>query len=136
LAQQVRLKLSAGDFESAEAMVDEAQRAKGNNDETIEGLSWLARGAMKEYDVVEKYAVATHNLVLQATRKTTLKKSLRLEAALGAWIEVQAQADATQGRREQALSLLREELKRWQGTGLEPRLWKNLKGYKSAIDFC
>jgi thiol-disulfide isomerase/thioredoxin len=128
LAQQVRLKLSAGDFESAEAMVDEAQRAKGNNDETIEGVSWLARGAlyMKEYEVAEKYAADTRNLVLQATRKTTLKKSPRLEAALGASIEVQAQADAAQGRREQALSLLREELKRWQGTGLEPRLWKNL----------
>ena len=128
LIQEVRLKLSAGDFDSAEAMVDEARRAKGNTDENIEGLSWLARGAlyMKEYDVAQKYATETRSLVMEARKKTPLEKSPRLQAALGASIEVQAQADAAQGRREQALKLLREELKRWQGSALESRLWKNL----------
>ena len=41
LAQQVRLKLSAGDFESAEAMVDEAQRAKGITMKRLKGSRGL-----------------------------------------------------------------------------------------------
>jgi thiol-disulfide isomerase/thioredoxin len=128
LAQQVRLKLSAGDFDSAEAMVDEFQKAKGNTDEAIEGLSWLARGAlyMKDYDVAKKYATQTRALTLEALKKTTLEKSHRLEGALGASIEVQSQAEAAQGHRQQAVKFLTEELKRWQGSGLEPRLYKNL----------
>ena len=128
LNQQVRLKLSAGDFDSAEAMVDEARRAKGDTGEAIEGLSWLARGAlyMKEYEVAEKYATETRSLALEALKKTTLAKSQHLEAALGASIEVQSQAEAAQGHREQAVKFLHEELKRWEGTALETRLWKNL----------
>ena len=128
LNQQVRLKLSAGDFDSAEAMVDEARRAKGDTGEVIEGLSWLARGAlyMKEYDVAEKYATETRSLALEALKKTTLAKSQHLEAALGASIEVQSQAEAAQGHREQAVKFLHEELKRWEGTALETRLRKNL----------
>ena len=127
LVQEVRLKLSAGDFDSAEAMVDEDRRAKGNTDQAIEGLSWLARGAlyMKDYDVAEKYAKETRSLVNEALKKTPLEKS-KLEAALGASIEVEAQAEAAQGHREQALKLLGEELKRWEGTGVESRLYKNL----------
>jgi thiol-disulfide isomerase/thioredoxin len=128
LVQEVRLKLSAGDFDSAEAMVDEDRRAKGDTDEAIEGLSWLARGAlyMKDYEVAEKYAAQTRNLVNEGLKKTPLEKSRKLEAALGASIEVQAQAEAALGHREEALKLLREELKRWEGTGIESRLYKNL----------
>jgi thiol-disulfide isomerase/thioredoxin len=128
LIQQVRLKLSAGDFDSAEAMVDEARHAKGDTDEVVEGLSWLARGAlyMKDYDVAQKYATETRTLVMEALKRTPLAKSRPLEAALGASIEVQSQAEAAQGHREKAVQFLREELIRWQTTALETRLWKNL----------
>ncbi|HVW84471.1 MAG TPA: redoxin domain-containing protein, partial [Bryobacteraceae bacterium] len=50
----------------------------------------------------------------------------RLANALGASIEVQAQAAVAQKRRDEAVLFLREELKRWHDTSIRPRIQKNL----------
>jgi thiol-disulfide isomerase/thioredoxin len=49
-----------------------------------------------------------------------------LQSALGAAIEVEAQAAAAQGRRPDALRLLETEAKQWSGTRLELRIRKNI----------
>jgi thiol-disulfide isomerase/thioredoxin len=45
---------------------------------------------------------------------------------LGASIEVEAQALAAQNRRDEAVLLLDDELKKWQGTSIRDRVQKNL----------
>lgn len=46
LARGVRSKISAGDFLSAEAMVEDYARGAGKDAEYLAGLAWLSRGAL------------------------------------------------------------------------------------------
>jgi thiol-disulfide isomerase/thioredoxin len=96
--------------------------------EYLEALSWVGRAALgsKDYAAAEQNAEEVRKLSLEQLTHRKLDAEPSLPAALGASIEVQADVAAAQGRRDEAVSFLRAEAKRWTGTSLTARIQKNL----------
>lgn len=100
-ARTERLKLSAGDFYSAESILEVHRLEKGEDAEYKEGLAWVARGAalLGDWD-----AAAIHAAKLR-------KVSEPYSSGHGAAIEVEAQILEARGRKKDALRLLENEQK-------------------------
>jgi thiol-disulfide isomerase/thioredoxin len=113
---------------AAEKIVTEYRAQHGVTPEYVEAYSWLGRKALasRDYASASRYAAETHKLVLAELKKRPLDADAHLPIALGAAIEVQAQAAAARGERDQAVTFLREELKRYGNTSIRMRLQKNL----------
>ena len=79
---------------------------------SIEAFSWLARDLVsrKRYDEAMTYASRTYGIVEEQLKRRKLDDEPRLPIALGAAIEVQAQALAGQGRRSEAIMHLQREI--------------------------
>lgn len=125
---EIRSKISAGDFLSAEALADDALRANGPNSEYADALSWLARGAltMNRPDDAARYLDQSKKAVAELSKMRSVEDDPYLAAAVGANIEVEARLLALRGQRDQAIQLLRAELPRWKTYGLQARIQKNL----------
>jgi thiol-disulfide isomerase/thioredoxin len=115
--------LSAG-----EAILKEYRATRGTTSEALEALSWLGRAALagKQLDKAFQYASETHELASAALKQTRLDDDVRLETALGAAIEVQAQVRAERGQRSDAVYFLGRELEKYRGTPLHRRIQKNV----------
>jgi thiol-disulfide isomerase/thioredoxin len=102
--------------------------SKGVTPEYIEALSWLGRAefAQKNYTAAQQNAEEVRRLCLDQLTHRKLDAEASLPTALGASIEVQAEVAAAQGRRDEAVTFLRAELKHWTGTSIQPRIQKNL----------
>ena len=120
--------LQQGDLASASAMVSQYRRLNGDTPESLEALSWLARGellagqpdqAIKDAKEIEQISQAS-----LATRKLDAEPHLPL--ALGAAYEVEASALSKQNENAEALRLLRSALQKWKDTSLADRLQKNI----------
>jgi thiol-disulfide isomerase/thioredoxin len=118
----------SGDVATAQRFLDAYKKAAGVTPEYIEALSWIGRAQLMHhnYGEAEKNAGEVRNLALQQLTHRPLDAEPHLPTALGASIEVQAQADASEGRRDQAVVFLRDELKHWQTTSIGARIQKNL----------
>jgi cytochrome c biogenesis protein CcmG/thiol:disulfide interchange protein DsbE len=97
-----RLKLSAGDYYSAESILEVHRLEKGEDADYKDGLAWVARGAalLGEWD-----AAATH-----AAKLRTISEPASY--GLGTAIEVEAQILEARGRKKDALRLLEAELQK------------------------
>jgi thiol-disulfide isomerase/thioredoxin len=128
LLGDVRASIDAGNFGRAEAYIQAYRAQNGVTPELIEALSWIARGrlARKEYDLAEQYARQTYDLATKQLRGRSLDEDRSLPIALGAAIEVQAQAMAAQGERAQAVKYLRGELSKFASTSIRTRIQKNI----------
>jgi thiol-disulfide isomerase/thioredoxin len=117
-----------GDFNSARQQLNLYRKARGATAEYIEALSWLGRGelAAKQYGAADENAAEVRRLCLDQIMHRKLDADSSLPIALGASIEVHAQVAALQGRRDDAIVFLREEVQRWRGTSILPRIEKNL----------
>ena len=105
------------------------RKASGANPAYIEALSWLGRGALnaRNYAEAESNAEEVRKLCLDQLGRRKLDAEPALPMALSASIEIQAQAAAEQGRRDQAVTFLRGELKRWyRATSIRAHIQKNL----------
>lgn len=124
----VRDAIAANDFAKAEKLALDEMAANGKTPIAIEAFSWLGRGAVaaKRYDEAMTYAARTYEIVEDQLKTRKLDDEARLPIALGAAIEVQAQALAGQGQRSNALILLRREIERYKDTSILMRLNKNL----------
>ncbi len=124
----VRTALASGNLALAQAEVQSYRARYGATLESIDALSWLARGALnaRQFDQAEAYASETRKLVLDALKKRPLDVEPRLPHALGAAIEVQAETMAAQGRRAEAVTFLKGELATWRGTSIRTRIQKNI----------
>jgi thiol-disulfide isomerase/thioredoxin len=120
LARAVRMKISAGDLLSAEALVEDHGRGVGKDAEYLGGLGWLARGAL---------------LVGAEDRALALAKELRAQVAapaddtltaLGAAIEVEARIAAHRQGKDAAVRFLEEQRKLSADPAFQSRLWKNV----------
>jgi thiol-disulfide isomerase/thioredoxin len=102
--------------------------ANGTTSEALEALSWLGRAALagNQLDKASAFAEETYTLATAALKSGSLAEDRRLETALGAAIEVQAQVGAERGQRSEAVSFLRRELERYKNTPLQRRIQKNL----------
>jgi thiol-disulfide isomerase/thioredoxin len=128
LAVLVQASLASGNAAFAKQALTQYRNARGTTPEYIEAFSWLGRAdlAAKDYAGAEQNAAEVRDLCLDQLKRRKLDAEPSLPTALGASIEVQAQAAAAQGRRDQAVAFLRAEAKRWMATSLRPRIQKNL----------
>ncbi len=116
------------DLSGGEAVLKEYRAAHGTTSEALEALSWLGRAALagNQLDKASAYAAETYALSVAALKETRIEDDAHLETALGAAIEVQAQARAGRGQRSDAVYFLRRELEIYQGTPLFRRIQKNI----------
>jgi len=128
LIGDVRNRLAANDFSSAEAELRHYRDQRGVTPEYLEAQSWMAREAagMKRWTQATGYASQTRKLCEQQLTKRKFDAEPQLPLALGAAYEVLAKAMAEQGQKAQAVGLLRSALVRYGGTSIGPRLQKNL----------
>lgn len=128
LVQGARAAAMKGDLAAAEQLVAADRAARGVTPENLEAFSWLGRGALaaRLYDRADEYAQRTYDLVAAELKRRPIDQEPRLPIALGAAIEVMAQAAAAQGRRTEAVAFLRAELARYANTSVETRIQKNV----------
>jgi len=128
--QSMRNKLSAGDFLSAEDILEMHRAQHGEDDKYLLGLSWLARGALLTGDTARARVLAA-DVRARCTKRMAggveLAKVPDAELALGAAIEVEAQWIARARGAKAAAEMLRAELARWPGPpAFRSRLHKRL----------
>jgi thiol-disulfide isomerase/thioredoxin len=128
LVNDVRGLIARHDFAAAERAARTYQAQAGATSELAAALSWLARGALdaKRFDQAESYASETRTLALELLGTRQLDGDRWLPTALGASIEVHAQALAARGERLEAISFLREQLALFGATSLDERIRKNM----------
>jgi len=127
IAADVRAASASRNFALAEREIQSYRATVGVTPEMLEALSWLARATLddKQYDRADAYATETRQLSLDLLKRTG-KGDAPLATALGAAIEVHAQALAARSRRAEAIAFLKTERDTWAGTPLAPRIQKNL----------
>jgi thiol-disulfide isomerase/thioredoxin len=128
LVREVRSLVSRQEFEAARRVLEGARGAGAPQPEWLEAYSWLARGLLgaKRYDEAEREAVQVYEMALRLLRSRKLDDDRALPTAVGAAIEVRAQALDARGQKSEAVALLEEELARWKDTSIVTRLRKNL----------
>ena len=128
IVDDVRLQLAQNNFSSAESELESYKAQRGVTPEYLEGLSWMGRAAlgMRQYSQAEGYARQVQSLAIQQLAHRPLDSEQHLPMALGAAIEVQAQALAGRGQKAQGIALLRRALVMYGNTSIAPRLHKNL----------
>ena len=107
----VRMKISAGDLPSAESVLAVHRADKGEDGEYLLGLAWLARGGALTGDwaAASRHAKAARALaVSRLGTPPDWENATGAQYALGTAIEVEAQALAAEGKKEQALRFLDE----------------------------
>src|ERR1035438_7041671 len=128
LIDDVRVSVSQHDFAAADRQVHSYLSTRGLTPELATAESWIARGYLDSRDVPKADAAATQ------TRKLcdTLLKSRKLDSepllpiALGASIEVHAQALTAQGARSEAIAFLQTEAAKFAQTSIIERIRKNI----------
>jgi thiol-disulfide isomerase/thioredoxin len=117
-----------GDFATAQKELDQYKAVKGQTPEYMEAWSWIGRGhlAQKQYDAATASAEAVRKVALAQLAHRKVDDDKNFPIALGATIEVEAQAAAAQGRRDEAVAFLKGEIKRWGDTSMHARIQKNL----------
>lgn len=128
LVREVRGAVAREEFDAARRALEKARGTGPVSPQWLEAYSWLARGYLnaKRYDEAEREAAQTRAMALELLKTRKLDDERSLPIALGASIEVQAQALNARGQKSEAVAFLEEELRRWQGTSIITRLRKNL----------
>jgi thiol-disulfide isomerase/thioredoxin len=115
-----------GHAADANRLLQVYRSSQGVTPEYIEALSWIGRVALGngQTAAAEANAAEVRKLCEAQLAHRKLDAEPHLAIALGASIEVQAQALGKEGRRDEAVLLLRDELKHWQGTSIVTRIQK------------
>lgn len=124
----VRSSLDRGSLPEAEAKLKQYRDLRGITPEYLEAYSWLARNALsqKHYQAAIKFADETYEMAEAQLKKRQLDAETRLPTALGAAIEVKAQAMAGQGGSGNAVEYLKSELAQYSSTSIATRIQKNI----------
>jgi thiol-disulfide isomerase/thioredoxin len=124
----VRAATSQGNLALGDSVIKRYRGERGVTPEMLEALSWMGRGALKlkQLDKADAYARETEGLVAVVLKQQPLDSDPHLAIALGAAIEVEAQVLAEQGRRGDAVALLRKQLAAYRGTSIRTRIQKNI----------
>jgi thiol-disulfide isomerase/thioredoxin len=128
MVDTVRGYLAQHNFDAAERQVREYRTHAGVTPELAEAVSWIARGELdaKNYTRADAYAADTRKLSETLLQKRKLDAEPVLPIALGASIEVHAQALSAQGARSEAVAFLRDQAKLFAGTSIVERIRKNV----------
>lgn len=127
--RMIRYKISAGDLPSAESILEVHRAEKGEDNDYLMGLAWVARGAALTGDWK---AASSHAAAGRALAESKLKlpedyeKNREAVYLLGTAIEVKAQALARTGKKAQAIRYLEESSRAQEKApfNLRARIWK------------
>jgi thiol-disulfide isomerase/thioredoxin len=128
IVEDVRVSLAQNNFTAAESQLGAYKSRLGVTPEYLEALSWMGRAAlgMQQYSQAEGCAKQTRTSAAALLKTRSLDAEPHLPIALGAALEVQAQALAARGQKAQGVALLRSALQTYGSTSIAPRLHKNL----------
>ena len=128
LVSEVRAAIAAHDQARAEALVASRRAERGDTPETIEAMSWLARGAQAEGQLerADRLAAETQRLAVAALGKRGVDEDAHLATAIGAAIEVQGFVGVARGQRSEAIAFMQRELDTYRGTTIHKRIQKNI----------
>lgn len=128
IVREVRRALGRGNAAGAAKIVEEYRQANGVTPHAAEAVSWLGRGALadKRYEEATRYAQEARSMVEELLKERALAGDRSLRTALGASIEVRAQAQAAQGALSEAIAFLQSEFERWDVPELRIRTRKNM----------
>jgi len=128
IVEDVRTALAQSNFGAADSELNAYRNRNGVTPEYVEAYSWMGRAALDahQYDQATAYAKQTKNLALEQLKQRPLDAEPRLPIALGAAIEVESQALAARGQRNQAVAVLQTALRSYGTTSIRARLQKNL----------
>ena len=128
VVEEVRALVRSGKFEQAREVLAEARARDVPSAELLDARSQLARGELKagQVELALTHAREVHAQAVAELAHRELDQEPHLPLALGAAIEVEAQAAAARGDRASAVAQLRQEIERWSRTSLATRLRKNL----------
>ncbi|NOT32645.1 MAG: TlpA family protein disulfide reductase [Candidatus Eisenbacteria bacterium] len=126
----IRNKISAADLLSAESILEVYERNNGRDAQWVEGLGWLARGALLlgEREKAKRYADTTcRTCETRIAAGADLETESSLVTALGASIEVEAQLRQHSKGTRNAARYLEGQLARYsKPIGFRSRIYKRL----------
>jgi thiol-disulfide isomerase/thioredoxin len=126
LVKQVVAALNRGDFQMAQFELGVARGENGVTPEWLEADSWYARALLLANQPGPAEARAEEILSLVPAAKHAGPNDKQMATAIGAAIEVKAQALVKSGQHEAAVRFLRAELAQWHSASFAPRIQKNL----------
>lgn len=128
LVAEVRAAIARQDFAEGDRLIAAHRAADGVTPQMLEALSWMGRGALAagQLDKADAYGQQTYELALVVLERRGVDDDRSLATAVGASIEVLAQAAAGRGARSEAVAFLRQELDTWGSTSLRMRIQKNI----------
>ena len=114
IVNAVRASIAQKDLPGAERIARGSQARTGPRPELAAALSWLARAhlAAGNLDRADAFANESREMAGKFLTRQKLDDDPWLPTAVGAAIEVHAQVLAARGERPEALTYLREQLKR------------------------
>jgi thiol-disulfide isomerase/thioredoxin len=125
----IRYKISAGDLPSAESILERHREQKGEDGDYLYAVAWVARGAALTGDwrAASKWAESARTMA-ESKLKTPADYETEWQAvyALGAAIEVRAQALVAAGKKAEAIRFLEESSRAQEKApyNLRARIWK------------
>jgi thiol-disulfide isomerase/thioredoxin len=125
---EVRALLAQGQLDLARQRISSQLSQGGVNSELLEAMSWMARSELnrKDYDAAQRDAEQVSELAAPLASGSQLDADPHLSIAVGAALEVRAQAMAAHGESQRAVELLRRELRKYEKTSIALRLQKNI----------
>lgn len=128
IVQDVRISLAQHNLPAAESQLESYRSAHGADPEYLEASSWIARAylSQNQLDQANNWAKQVETSARELLKHRALDAEPHLPLALGAAIEVEAQALALRGDKTQATALLRRNIAAYGTTSIRSRLQKNL----------
>ncbi|PWT82290.1 MAG: hypothetical protein C5B57_08935 [Blastocatellia bacterium] len=125
---EVRRALATGDYFQAERILRSYRSDHGTTPDVLEGLSWLARGALaaKKLDKADDYATETYNLTVASLRTASLADR-HLRDALVSAIDTEALVLTQQDARSNAVIFVRDAIERYRETPIHEQLEATLR---------
>jgi thiol-disulfide isomerase/thioredoxin len=120
LVRNVRLKISAGDLATGQAMAEDHKKAKGADAEYLSAIGWIARGA----EMLGRLELADE--AVRELQREIPAENLEHLAAYGAAIEVEGRLIHRRNGRGAALRYFDERLARANAPSLRARIRKNI----------
>ena len=120
LVRNVRLKISAGDVTTGQAMIEDHKRAKGADAEYLNALGWIARGA----EMLGRFELAED--VVRELQGAIPEESSEHLTAYGAAIEVEGRLISRREGRGAAIRYLEEKLANANAVSLRSRIRKSI----------
>jgi len=127
IVDDVRAAINKNDLAATDRLVQAYRQSHGPSPEMATAIAWQSRGALaaKDLDRAATYADQARQMILPNLRGPRVDREQWL-TAMGAAIEVQSKVMAARDETAEAVTFLRDELKKYSGTSIHERIQKNI----------